>query len=97
VTARRRLTPVNITERAPSFRTGRRETWAAESRDGLWFYKREEDTGTPWIAEHVPTGALSWYGTLTAARHATAMGWANTGCPDCEASGGHNDKCPALT
>ena len=101
MTTRRKLalTPVNITERARSFRTGRLEMWAAESRDGRWFYKREESTGTPWIAEDRETGELHWFGTLRAARYATAnWRWGHdlAVCPDCQIRGGHDDKCPAL-
>jgi hypothetical protein len=72
---RRELTPVNVTARFPSFRAGRLENWAAESRDGVWKYERMEDTGTLWAVLHVPTGTEgNWYGTLTAAREATADG-----------------------
>ena len=72
---RRMLTPVDITARFPSFRTGRLETWSAKSRDGLWTYERLEITGTPWAVIHVPTGIEGdWHGTLTAAREATANG-----------------------
>jgi hypothetical protein len=72
---RRTLTPVDITSRFPSFRSGRLETWSAKSRDGLWAYERIEDTGTPWEITHVPSGLCTdWYGTLSAARAATANG-----------------------
>lgn len=72
---RRELTPVDITARFPSFRTGRLETWSAKSRDGLWTYERIEDTGTPWEITHAPTGiSTDWHGTLGAARAATANG-----------------------
>jgi hypothetical protein len=71
---RRTLTPVTITERYPSFRTRKLETWAAKSDDGLWFYKREESPGTPWIVEHVPTGDWFLAGTLSEGRAATADG-----------------------
>lgn len=72
---RRTLTPVDITARFPSFNGGRLETWSAVSRDGAWKYERIEDAGTPWAVVHVPTGiGADWYGTLTAAREATANG-----------------------
>jgi len=72
---RRELTPVDITARFPAFRSGRLENWSAASRDGVWKYERLEDAGTPWSVVHVPTGTEgSWYGTLTAAREATANG-----------------------
>ena len=72
---RRTLTPVAITARFPSFRSGRMENWAAESRDGVWKYERIEDTGTPWAVIHVPTGTEGdWYGSLPKARAATADG-----------------------
>lgn len=74
---RRVLTPVTITSRYPSFSGRRMENWSAVSADGLWKYERIEDTGTPWEAVHVPTGiSTDWYGTLTAAREATASGTA---------------------
>jgi len=72
---RRTLTPVSITRRYPAFRSGRVENWAAESTDGIWRYERMEIAGTPWVAVHIPTGTEgNWYGTLTAAREATANG-----------------------
>jgi hypothetical protein len=72
---RRVLTPVTITSRYPSFRAGRMENWSAVSADGTWKYERLEISGTPWEAVHVPTGITTdWYGTLTAARAATADG-----------------------
>jgi hypothetical protein len=72
---RRILTPVDITARFPSFRSGRLENWSAKSRDGVWKYERIEDTGTPWSVVHVPSGIEGhWHGTLTAAREATANG-----------------------
>ena len=72
---RRVLTPADVTARFPSFRSGRREAWSAASRDGVWTYERIEDTGTPWDVTHIPTGiSAGWYGTLTAARAATADG-----------------------
>jgi hypothetical protein len=72
---RRILTPVDITARFPSFRSGRLENWSAKSRDGVWTFERLEISGSPWEPTHVPTGvAADWYGTLTAAREATANG-----------------------
>ena len=72
---RRTLTPVDITARFPSFNSGRLENWAARSRDGVWKYERIEDIGPPWTVIHVPTGTEGgYYGTLTAARAATADG-----------------------
>lgn len=72
---RRTLTPVTVTSRFPSFNGGRVEAWSAVSTDGLWKYERIEDTGTPWEPTHVPTGIRTdWYGTLGAARAATASG-----------------------
>lgn len=77
---RRELTPADVTKRFPSFRTGRLEAWQAESRDGVWRYGRLEITGTPWMTVHLPTGTEGdWYGTLTAAREATANGSALAG------------------
>jgi hypothetical protein len=72
---RRELTPVTVTERYPSFRSGRVENWAAVSADGVWKYARLEVSGTPWSVLHVPSGTEgNWHGTLTAAREATANG-----------------------
>jgi hypothetical protein len=72
---RRDLTPVDITARFPAFRSGVLEAWSALSRDGVWKYERLEISGTPWQVTHVPTGIdADWYGTLTAARAATADG-----------------------
>ena len=74
---RRELTPADVTARFPSFRTGRLEAWSAKSRDGVWAYERIEDTGTLWDAIHLPTGLSGGlYGTLSAARAATADGTA---------------------
>jgi hypothetical protein len=72
---RRVLTPVTVTARYRSFRSGRLENWAAVSDDGMWEYKRLEISGTPWAVVHVPTGLeAGWCGTLTAARGMTADG-----------------------
>ena len=72
---RRALTKVTIASRFPSFNGRRVEAWSATSDDGLWTFERIEDVGTPWEATHVPTGiATDWYGTLSAARAATADG-----------------------
>jgi len=69
------LTPVNVTRRFRAFRSGRLETWQAESRDGVWRYDRLELPGTPWMTVHLPTSTEGdWYGTLDAAREATADG-----------------------
>lgn len=76
MTARRDLTPVTVTEQYPSLRTGKVEVWAAVSKDGIWKYDRLEDTGTPWIVTHVPTGRQAWYPSLPKARKATADGTA---------------------
>jgi hypothetical protein len=69
------LTPVTVTRRYPAFRSGRVEDWAAVSADGVWKFARLEIAGSPWEVEHMPTSTLGdWYGTLTAARAATADG-----------------------
>lgn len=74
---RRTLTPADVTRRYPSFRSGRMENWEARSRDGIWDYKRLEISGTPWVVLHRPSGLEgNWYGTLPAARAATADGTA---------------------
>jgi hypothetical protein len=72
---RRELTPADVTKRFPAFRSGRLEAWQAASRDGIWRYDRLEIAGTPWVAVHLPSGTEgNWYGTLGAARAATADG-----------------------
>ena len=72
---RRDLTPVDITARYPSFRSGQLQSWSAKSRDGVWDYERMEDVGTLWDVTHLPTGLpAGFYGTLGAAREATANG-----------------------
>lgn len=72
---RRILTPADVTRSFPAFRSGRREAWEAKSRDGVWAYQRLEISGTPWEVRHLPSRtAGDWYGTLTAARAATADG-----------------------
>ena len=72
---RRELTPADVTKELPAFRSGRLEAWQAASRDGIWRYDRLEIAGTPWVAVHLPSGTEgNWYGTLTAARAATADG-----------------------
>lgn len=72
---RRPLTPADVTQRMPAFRSGRVEAWQAASRDGIWRYDRLEIAGTPWMVVHLPSSTEgSWYGTLTAARAATADG-----------------------
>lgn len=74
---RRPLTPVTITARFPSFRSGRVENWSAVSADGTWKYERLEISGTPWVVIHLGAQVEGdWYGTLTAARAATADGTA---------------------
>jgi hypothetical protein len=47
------LTPVTVTRRYPSFRSGRVENWQAVSGDGVWRYDRLEIAGTPWMAVHL--------------------------------------------
>jgi hypothetical protein len=72
---RRTLTPVTITSRYPSFNGGRLENWSAVSADGVWKFERMEMSGTPWTVEHVPSEIeAGWYGSLPAARAATADG-----------------------
>lgn len=69
------LTPVTVTRRFPSFRSGRAEDWQAVSRDGAWRYDRLEIAGSPWMAVYLPSATEGdWYSTLTAARAATADG-----------------------
>jgi hypothetical protein len=76
----RTLTPADVTQRFPAFRSGRLEAWQAASRDGIWRYDRLEISGTPWMVVHLPSGTEGdWYGTLTAARAATADGSALAG------------------
>lgn len=77
---RRTLTPVTATARAPRITRGggigRVETWEARSRDGVWIYRREEDTGTTWAVQYVPSGQVLYCAAtnLGDARAATADG-----------------------
>lgn len=78
--ARRTLTPVTVTERYPTHRSGQMQAWAAvsteRSEDGrpVWEYNRIEDKGTPWLARYVPTGESVLMPSLPKARAATADG-----------------------
>jgi len=73
------MTPVTRTDTrvthlaGPGTRT-RRECWQAVSTDGRWRYARRDDVGTIWIVTDIPAGveAEPWFGTLSAARRATA-------------------------
>lgn len=70
-----RLTPVTVTARYRSPRTGRMEIWGARSEDGTYAYQRIEDTGTDWTVEHVPTATdCGLWSSLPNARRATASG-----------------------
>jgi hypothetical protein len=75
---RRTLTPVDVTARYPSLRSGRLEAWSAVSDDGVWKYERLEEIRTPWSIQHVPSGIEvgTWAGTLSEAREMTANGTA---------------------
>lgn len=71
------LTPVTVKLTGVNPATGFAEVWGADSDDGTWRFRRLEDDGTPWIAEHVPTDLCGgWYGTLAAARQAAEDGTA---------------------
>lgn len=74
-----RLEPVVKTMFAPRFIHGGRaltgkECWAAKSEDGVWYFERLEQAGTPWEVTHVPSlqkddgRTLRWFGTLDQAR-----------------------------
>lgn len=73
---RRTLTPVTVTARYPSLRSGRPEDWSAVSDDGVWAFERLEETKTPWSIVHAPSGIEvgCWAGTLSEAREMTANG-----------------------
>lgn len=82
---RRTLTPVTITARFPSFRSGTLENWGAQTKDGIWDFEREEDVRTDWLIYHRPSVAdKSWTmpvmicGTLRACRIAVTEGWADS-------------------
>ena len=69
------LAPVDKTM-LPS-RSGRRECWAATTRDGVWAFKRLELPGTPWVVIHRATKEeLEWQPTLPDCREYVAEGWA---------------------
>lgn len=67
-------TPITVTSKARSTRTGRIEIWSAVSTDGTWTYERDEDTGTLWAVTHVPTGRWLYASSLPKARVSTASG-----------------------
>jgi hypothetical protein len=72
---RRTLTPVDVTRRFLSRRSGLMEDWQAVSDDGVWRFDRLEVAGSPWMAVYLPTETEGdWYGSLDAAREATADG-----------------------
>lgn len=59
------------TQRRPLIRGGSPQIWQALSADGMWRYERVDDTGTPWMVTHLPTGATMSFGTLPDARRWT--------------------------
>lgn len=71
------LIPIDAakTVRYQSLRTGRMEAWEATSKDGLWSFRRLEDTGTPWEVTHSDFPGWSMLaGSLRKARlHAAAQ------------------------
>lgn len=74
-TATAALAPVVKTDFAASFRTGRRECWAARTTDGAWAMTRLDITGTPWAVVHIPTGAdMALKGSLRACREYIGSG-----------------------
>lgn len=85
----RQLTPVTITERHRNTRSGKLETAAAASKDGAWFYNRTQDGKNDWWTEHVQTGRMALYGSLSGARAATADGSALAYLDDLEREPGH--------
>jgi hypothetical protein len=70
------LAPVDKTM-LPS-RGGRRQCWAATTKDKTWDLAREDEPGTPWSVTHRPTGIVadSHVGTLTDCRAYVASGQA---------------------
>ena len=72
--SRRVLTPLDISTIGYWLTGSGRQKCSADSADGIWHYRREESTGTPWLAEHVPSGTIPVReGTLDDAREATAL------------------------
>jgi hypothetical protein len=68
------LAPVTTTKRH-NLRTGRRETWAAATVDGVYAIERIEDEGTSWITIRLADGKeVDFCGTLRVARYHIAMG-----------------------
>lgn len=59
-------------------RGGRRQCWAAQTKDGTWAFAREEDETTSWTVTHLPTRTVmdSCVGTLTDCRAYVATGQA---------------------
>lgn len=62
------------TEWARNLRSGRRERWSVESRDGRFRYTRGEETNTWWRVTYLPTGHVydDLFSTLAGARRWTA-------------------------
>ncbi|XTZ13908.1 hypothetical protein ACQSSU_20640 [Micromonospora echinospora] len=77
------MTPIRVLARLEN---SSRSPYLAESVDGLWRYHWEEMPGTPWRVEYRPTGQSVYFGSLRAARTATADGHAMQQLVyDCEA------------
>ncbi len=68
----RPMIPIRVTEVLRNLRSGKEETWAAESTDHVWAFQRTEEPGTPWWAVHRSTGLEATFGTLSDARRSAA-------------------------
>lgn len=76
------LTPLGTTTNRPTYvrpvtdpgGVTRPEVWEATSADGLWRYVRNDDDGTTWTIELIPTGQTMLTGRLDDARRQTAGG-----------------------
>jgi hypothetical protein len=68
------LAPVDKTM-LPS-RSGRRQCWAARTKDGIWAFAREEDKTTSWTVRHLPTKTVTegFFGSLRQCRAYVASG-----------------------
>lgn len=62
--------------RGPGSGKVRRECRGADTVDGVWSIDRLDDTGTPWVIRHVPSGAfVAWNGGRRDANGRPAPRW----------------------
>jgi len=98
------LVPIRVTSRYPTFRSGRVETWSAETLDGEWYFERFEEPGTPWGVYHrasvrdfsyrLPVATLP---TLRKCRLYVGRGWAAKDLEQLKAEEAARNAAPAAT